>query len=96
MSRSEERAAIRFRVLCIAFSALLMILALFARIRLVTVQTEIRGLEDSIRSAENTGVQLRIKKESRLSLAELERFALQELGMQHPEPGQITVIESAG
>ena len=96
MSRSEKRAAILFRALCIVFSALLVIMALFGRIRLVTVQTEIRELEEAIRRAEDTGVQLKIKRESSLSLAELERIATQELGMQHPEPGQITVIETAG
>ena len=96
MSREKTFAEIAFRVICITFSALLLVLTLFTHIRLVRTQSRIAALEKEITRAENERVVIEIQSASALSLAELERRAVQELGMRRPEPGQIIEIEYLG
>ena len=96
MTKASQRASLLFRVICLGFSAVLLVLTLLAQVRLVRLQGSIAALEDAIAEAEDTGTVLRIRMIARLNLDELERIAVQELGMQHPEPGQIIVLETAG
>ena len=97
MNREKTLAASAFRVTCLSFSVLLLlVLTLFTHIQLVRTQNEIAGLEKKIACAENECVLLKIQTASSLSLEELERRAVQELGMRHPEPGQIVDIEYLG
>lgn len=91
-----KTAALAFRVICLGFSALLLVMTLFTHIRLVRTQSRISELESEIARAENERVMLQVKTASALSLAELERRAVQELGMRRPEPGQITETEYLG
>ena len=93
MNREKTLAASAFRVTCLSFSVLLLVLTLFTHIQLVRTQNEIAGLEKKIACAENECVLLKIQTASSLSLEELERRAVQELGMRHPEPGQIVTID---
>ena len=96
MNREKTLAASAFRVTCLSFSVLLLVLTLFTHIQLVRTQNEITGLEKKIACAENECVLLQIQTASSMSLEELERRAVQELGMRHPEPGQIVDIEYLG
>jgi len=89
-------SALAFRVICLGFSALLLVMTLFTHIRLVRTQSRIGELEEAITRAENEQIQLQIKTASALDLSELERRAVQELGMRRPEPGQIVEIEYLG
>lgn len=89
-------SALAFRVICLGFSALLLVMTLFTHIRLVRTQSRISELEEAIMRAENEHIQLLIKTASALDLSELERRATQELGMRHPEPGQIVETEYPG
>ena len=89
-------SALAFRVICLGFSALLLVMTLFTHIRLVRTQSRIAELEAAITRAENEQIQLQIKTASALDLSELERRATQELGMRRPEPGQIVEIDYLG
>lgn len=93
MKRASELA---FRVICLGFSALLLVLTLFTHIQLVRTRSRIGELETSITRAENERIQLQIQTTSALDLSVLERRAVQELGMRRPEPGQIVEIEYLG
>lgn len=93
MNRVSELA---FRMICLGFSALLLVLTLFTHIHLVRTQSRITELETNLARAENEQITLQIQTASVLNLQELERRAVQELGMRHPEPGQIAEIEYLG
>ena len=96
MSRGEGHSAMLFRVVCLGFSALLLVMALFSQIRLVRTESRIDELTVALSAAEDENVRLRIRAESTLCLDELERIAVQNLGMRHPEPGQIVETEYLG
>ena len=96
MSGEKKLAPSAFRVICLGFSALLLVLTLFTHIQLVRTQSRIGELEREIARAENEQIQLKIKTASALGMQELERRAVQELGMRRPEPGQIIEIEYLG
>lgn len=96
MNRKKTFAAWAFRIICLVFSALLLVMTLFTHIRLVRTQSRIGELEKEITRAENERIILQIRTASALSPDVLERRAVQELGMRHPEPGQIVEIEYLG
>lgn len=89
-------SALLFRIVCLGFSAGLLVLALFCQIRTIRVESRIEALERALANAENEKIILQVKTDSALSLAELERRAGLELGMRHPEPGQIRAIDYLG
>ena len=89
MRRGEQLSGQLFRAVCLTFSALLLVAALFGQIRM-------ESLENAIADAENELVVLQIRLNEALPLEELERRAVQELGMRHPEPGQIVTTEYTG
>ena len=93
MRRVSELA---FQLICLGFSALLLVLTLLTHIQLVRTQSSITQLEKQIARAENERIILQIQTASTMSLQELERRATQELGMRHPEPGQIIETEYLG
>ena len=88
MRRDISLSALLFRVVCIVFSAVLLVMALFAQIRTVRTETRIGELERALADAENEKVLLEIKTDSALSPEERDRRAVTELGMRRPEPGQ--------
>ncbi|MCR5576098.1 MAG: hypothetical protein K6F56_03725 [Oscillospiraceae bacterium] len=96
MSSGEKLSERLFRLVCLSFSALLLVLGLFWQIRLVRLEAEIDRLESALRAAQDEGKHLTILLESRPTLAELEETALTKLGMQHPTQGQIIEIEYLG
>ena len=92
----RRASALAFRLICLGFSALLLVLTLLTHIQLVRTQNSITQLEKQIARAENERITLQIQTASAMSLQELERRAIQELGMRHPEPGQIIETEYLG
>ena len=96
MTRGEKLFAQLFRAVCLGFSAILLVLALFGQIRLVKTENRVEALQQTVADAENERVLLKIRLNETLPLAELERRAVQELGMRRPEPGQIVTIEYQG
>ena len=89
-------SAVLFRVVCLGFAVVLLVLALFSQIRVVRSESRIEALQRAIADAKNESVLLRVKTDSALSLEELERRAVQELGMRRPEPGQIITTDFLG
>ena len=83
---------IYFRVICIGFSLVLLVSALLGSIRLAAVNEELNALEKSLQSLKEENRVLQARVESSLSLEELERRAVEELGMQRLSPGQILYI----
>jgi Cell division protein FtsL. len=96
MIKGEGLSALLFRIVCLSFSAVLLVTALFSQILTVRTESRVDELRQRIARAENESVLLKIKAEQTLNLEELERRAVQELGMRHPEPGQIRIIEYMG
>ncbi len=96
MKTGARLSALLFRAICLGFSVLLLVLTLLGQLRLVSAQGRIEALESELCEAENTNTILNTKLAAGLSLEALERFAVQELGMQHPEPGQIVVLGPVG
>lgn len=93
MRKAKQLSEQLFRAVCLVFSAILLVMALFGQIRLVKTESHIESLENAIADAENERVVLQIRLNEALPLEELERRAVQELGMRHPEPGQIVTID---
>ena len=89
--REERLSDCLFRMVCLGFSAALLVLTLFSQIQLVRTESRIGELEKALDKAENESVLLKVQSCEALSLAELEKRAL-EMGMRHPEPGQIIDI----
>ena len=96
MRDGEGLAALLFRVVCLGFSALLLVLTLLSQIQLVRTESRIEALRAEITEAENENTRLKIRSESALSLDALERVATQRFGMRRPESGQIMEIEYLG
>lgn len=96
MTRGERLAAQLFRAVCLAFSAFLLVLALFGQIRLVKTESRVEELKKALANAENERVVNQVRLNDALPLAELERRAIRELGMRRPEPGQIVTIDYLG
>lgn len=96
MREDERRSAAVFRAVCLGFSALLLVLTLFCQIRLSRTREAIWQLEKDLCAEKSEALFLQAERERSLSLEELERRAVLELGMQHPEPGQIIMMENAG
>lgn len=84
---------ILFRAICIGFSLVLLVSALLGAIRLAALNEELNALEKSLKALKEENRVLQAKVESSLSLEELERRAIEELGMQRLSPGQIIYIE---
>ena len=93
MRKAKQLSEQLFRAVCLGFSALLLVMALFGQIRLVKTESRIESLENAIADAENERVVLQIRLNEALPLEELERRAVQKLGMRHPEPGQIVTMD---
>lgn len=84
---------ILFRAICIGFSLVMLVTALLGCIRLAALSEELNALEKSLKTLKEENRLLQARVESSLSLAELERRATEELGMQRLSPGQIIYIE---
>lgn len=82
-----------FKGVCLAFSALLLVLTLMGSVELARMSQNTMELEKTVKEAEEKNQTLRLRVETRLSLQEIERYALEELGMQTPTEDQIVYID---
>ena len=83
-----------FRTICVAFSAVMLILFLLTTID-CAAERDIRGrLACEVRELEEENERLRTKVQSRFSPEEIERCAREQLGMRQPAPGQIVYLVS--
>ena len=91
MSRSV--ASKLFRIVCLSFSAFLLLLCLMCNISLMWTRANIEELHSRISAAERENETLNVRCENRISLSELEKTATERLGMHRPNSEQIFFIE---
>ena len=78
-----------FRGVCIFFSALRLLLTLRNNVKLMAAEKLCLELERKIAQTEYENEILRVRLENRISLCELERIAVNQLGMHRPSPEQL-------
>ena len=93
MSMEKRTSALLFNTIAALFSAVLLVLSLLCAVETAAVNDRATALkmENERLKTENQILQARL--DNSLSIAELERRALEELGMQRPNQGQIQTIE---
>lgn len=82
-----------FDIVLFSFSALVLVLMLFGCVRLSQSEDRTEKLQISISEQRSENRMLQARCESSMSLAELEEYALNKLGMQQCRPWQIVYIE---
>lgn len=87
-----RRERVFVSVICFLLAALLLVMTLGLQIRLRTVESEIKALKSEKLRLEGEERFLSVRLAGRLSLAELERIAVQELGMARCRGDQIVEI----
>ncbi len=90
MKRLRETA---FRVICLGFSALLLVLSMGTEAKIIACRERAEELRQQLQETEKESAILRVRWESSLSLSELERIAREELGMQRCTPAQKIYVE---
>lgn len=90
MKKFRETA---FISICVLFSLAMLVLCMVSSIELNKVNDFAAACERELKELESENEVLRVELENSLSLEELERYALEVLGMQHCSPGQIFYIE---
>lgn len=93
MSMGKRTSALLFNAIAALFSAVLLVLSLLCTVETAAVNDQAAALvkENERLKTENQILQTRL--DNSLSLEELETYALEELGMQRPAPGQVRTIE---
>ena len=88
----KRLSSVLFELICIGFSVFLLLQCLFAEIRLSQTEKEIENLTKQISAAEEEQGLLEVRLGSRMSLPQLDDYAVNVLGMQHPGQEQIRYI----
>lgn len=88
--RSSE---LLFNAIGAIFSAVLLVMSLLCAIELAAVNDRAAAFEKETERLKTENQILLTQCENSMSLEELERYAIDELGMQRPAPGQIRYIE---
>ncbi len=78
-----------FRAVCVAISLIMLLLTLICRVEIMHAEQNISALEKNISLAESTAELLTVRNENRISLSEIERRAVEELGMHRPTAEQL-------
>lgn len=82
-----------FCLICSAFSVVLLVLSLLGAVRLAAINDEAVALETEVARLKTENEVRSAEYENMLSLGEIERYAVEVLGMQHCSAGQIVYIE---
>ena len=93
MSVRKKCSDILFRAVCLSFSTLLLVLSLLADVRMTRINDRAAALKTEIAALKTETEILLARCESSVSMETLERYALQELGMQPCRSEQIVYIE---
>ena len=88
-----KKGELVFRLICLVFSMMLLVLSLLWTVRLSQLEDKAAAMEKEIAGLQAENQILLAKYESCVSLEKIERYAIQELGMQHCSPGQIFYLE---
>ena len=82
-----------FRAVCLCFSALLLVGSLLYGIRLAAVNDLAASRKAEVEELKTENARLLARCESSLSLEEIERYAVEVLGMQHLSGEQIIRVK---
>ena len=93
MSMGKRNAELFFNAVAVLFSALLLVMSLLCAVETAEVNDQAAALEKENERLKTENQILQTRLDNSLSLEELEIYALEELGMQRPAPGQIRTIE---
>ena len=93
MSMEKRTSELLFNTIAALFSALLLVLSLLCAVETAAVNDRAAALEKENERLKTENQILQTRLDNSLSLAELERYAVDVLGMQRPAPGQIRTIE---
>lgn len=93
MSMEKRTSELLFNTIAALFSAVLLVLSLLCAVELAAVNDQAAALEKENERLKIENQILQTRLDNSLSLEELETYALEELGMQRPAPGQIRTIE---
>ena len=85
----RKTAEALFGAICLGAAAALLVLSLLGAVRLTRLNDEALSLEREIRALREENARSRVLCESGVDLEELERRAIQELGLQHRRAEQL-------
>jgi len=94
MTRIKKINAALFRGVCLGFSLILLILTLLLSVKLTVIQDLNSDMEKNLSEQLKHNCVLRSRYENGLSLEVIERYAVEQLGMQSLRPGQIIYLKS--
>ena len=89
MIKGRSVSNLLFRAVCIFFSMGLMVMTLLSHAKLMEAESMCAELEEKIVLAECETEILKVKIENRISLYELEKIAVNQLGMHRPGTDQL-------
>lgn len=89
----NRQAIAPFALIGFACAAMLLVFSLMARIQLTSISDETVALQSELTELETEQQKLLIEYESAFNLAEIEEYAMNELGMQKPRDDQIYYID---
>ena len=92
----KQKANRGFRLVCLAFAALFAVLALYGGVDATACGDRNRALSEEIRLLRAENESLRVRAACRVSLEELEDYAIRVLGMQHCWGEQIEILSIEG
>ena len=93
MSMGKRNTELFFNAVAVLFSALLLVMSLLCAVETAEVNDQAAALEKENERLKTENQILQTRLDNSLSLEGLETYALEELGMQRPAPGQIRTIE---
>ena len=84
-----------FKAVGLCFSAVMILLSLLTAVKLAAVNDRAAELDKSVQQLKTENEILRAEYENSLSLEEIERYAIEKLGLQRQSPGQVFYIDAA-
>ena len=85
-----------FRAICLAFSAIMLVLFLVSTIDIAAERDKRGRLAREVRELEDGNERLMAQVQNSFTPEEIERYARERLGMQQAGPGQIVYLRSSG
>ena len=96
MMKRCNRTERLFRLVCIAFSVVMLLSCILCRIGIMQCENEIDMLHKNIAKAESEAELYRVRIENIIGLDELEHEAIERLGMHRPTSEQLFFSMTAG
>lgn len=93
---NKKTSSIAFRMICILFSTVLALMTLRCGVELTVQSERIDRLQQEEKTLLEENERLRVRLSCSIDLEELEKYAVQVLGMQPCQGGQVHVIHSVG